>query len=236
MNWILDGAVAAIILGCAVAAWRKGLIRAVLGFLPMALALLGTKAVSPFIGRFLRETILFDKMSTAIQTSMGLDTALQEGAMQTQTALIEAMPLPEFLKEALLENNNPVIYQLLHAESLKEYIAGYLANVCINVLSVAAAFVLIYIVVKVVINALHLFSKLPGLNFLNRFSGFLVASLMISTMRRFVSSGKHSSLQRFPASIWKIGICSRFAPITERQELVSPRTNTASGLTCAISL
>ena len=96
MNWILDGAVAAIILGCAVAAWRKGLIRAVLGFLPMALALLGTKAVSPFIGRFLRETILFDKMSTAIQTSMGLDTALQEGAMQTQTALIEAMPLPEF--------------------------------------------------------------------------------------------------------------------------------------------
>ena len=106
-------------------------------------------------------------MSTAIQTSMGLDTALQEGTMQTQNALIEAMPLPEFLKEALLENNNPVIYQLLHAESLKEYIAGYLANVCINVLSVAAAFVLIYIVV-------HLFSKLPGLNFLNRFSGFLV--------------------------------------------------------------
>ena len=174
MNWILDGAVAAVILGCAVAAWRKGLVRAVLGFLPMALALLGTKAVSPFIGRFLRETILFDKMSTAIQTSMGLDTALQEGTMQTQNALIEAMPLPEFLKEALLENNNPVIYQLLHAESLKEYIAGYLANVCINVLSVAAAFVLIYIVVKVVINALHLFSKLPGLNFLNRFSGFLV--------------------------------------------------------------
>ena len=159
MNWILDGAVAVVILGCAVAAWRKGLIRAVLGFLPMALALLGTKAVSPFIGRFLRETILFDKMSDAIQTSMGLDTALQEGTMQTQNALIEAMPLPEFLKEALLENNNPVIY---------------LANVCINVLSVAAAFVLIYIVVKVVINALHLFSKLPGLNFLNRFSGFLV--------------------------------------------------------------
>lgn len=177
MNWILDGAVAVVILGCAVAAWRKGLIRAVLGFLPMALALLGTKAVSPFIGRFLRETILFDKMSDAIQTSMGLDTALQEGTMQTQNALIEAMPLPEFLKEALLENNNPVIYQLLHAESLKEYIAGYLANVCINVLSVAAAFVLIYIVVKVVINALHLFSKLPGLNFLNRFSGFLVGGV-----------------------------------------------------------
>ena len=41
-------------------------------------------------------------------------------------------------------------------------------------LSVVLAFVLIYIGVTVVLNALHLFSKLPILNFFNRFSGFLV--------------------------------------------------------------
>lgn len=177
MQWILDGAVAAVILGCALAAWRKGLIHAVLGFLPMALALLGTRATSPYVAKFLRETFLFRQLSNAIQNTMGLDTALQEGAMQTQTALIEAMPLPEFLRDALVENNNPVIYELLHAESLRDYIAGYLANVCINVLSVLVAFALIYAAARVVIHALHLFSKLPGLNFLNRFSGFLVGGV-----------------------------------------------------------
>ena len=31
-------------------------------------------------------------------------------------------------------------------------------------------------------------------------------------------------------------MCSRFAPITERQEFVSPRISTASGFTCTISL
>ena len=108
---------------------------------------------------------------------MGLDSAIEQGASQAQTELIEAMPLPEFLKEALMENNNPVIYQLLDVDGIKEYIAGFLANVCLNILSVVLAFLLIYIVVSVVLNALHLFSKLPGLGFLNRFSGFLVGGV-----------------------------------------------------------
>lgn len=34
----------------------------------------------------------------------------------------------------------------------------------------------------------------------------------------------------------EIGMCSRLAPITERQELVSPRTSTASGFSRTISL
>lgn len=174
MRLILDAIVLAVILGCAVAAWRKGFIRAALGFLPMLAALIGTKFVSPPVGRFLRETPLFEKMMGSIQESMGLDAAIQEGTMEAQTQIIEGMPLPHFLKDALLENNNPVIYQLLDVDSLKEYIAGFLANVCMNVLSVVLAFVLIYIGVTVVLNALHLFSKLPVLNFFNRFSGFLV--------------------------------------------------------------
>lgn len=174
MSLVLDAIVLAVILGCAVAAWRKGFIRAALGFLPMLTALIGTRFISPSVGRFLRGTPLFGKLSGSIQSSMGLDAAIQEGAMETQTAFIEGMPLPDFLKEALLENNNPVIYQLLDVDSLKEYIAGFLANVCLNVLSVVLAFVLIYVGVTVVLNALHLFSKLPVLNFFNRFSGFLV--------------------------------------------------------------
>ena len=85
--------------------------------------------------------------------------------------------MPEFLKEALLENNNPVIYQLLDVDSLKEYIAGFLANVCLNILSVVLAFLLIYIAVSIVLNALHLFSKLPVLSFFNHFMGFLIGGL-----------------------------------------------------------
>lgn len=177
MHMILDVIVAAVILGCGIAAWQKGFIRAAFGFLPMLAALAGTHFFSPYVGRFLRGTFLFDAMSGSIRDSMGLEEVVETGAMQTQTELIENMPLPDFLKEALLENNNPVIYQLLDVDSLKEYIAGYLANVCLNILSVVLAFLLIYIAVKLVLNALHLFGKLPGLSFFNRLLGFLVGGM-----------------------------------------------------------
>ena len=177
MHLILDILVVAVILGCAVAAWRKGFIRAAFGFLPMIAALAGTHFFSPYVGRFLRGTFLFNAMSGSIKESMGLEETIGDHAMQAQTELIEGMPLPDFLKEALLENNNPVIYQLLDVNSLKEYIAGFLANVCLNILSVVLAFLLIYMVVTMVLNALHLFSKLPGLSFVNRLMGFLVGAV-----------------------------------------------------------
>ena len=177
MQIVLDIIVVAVIIGCGVAAWRKGFIRAAFGFLPMAAALAGTHFASSYVGKFLRGTFLFDSLSGSIEDSMGLDKALQDGAMRTQTEVIEAMPLPDFLKEALLENNNPVIYQLLDVDSLKEYIAGFLANVCLNILSVILAFLLIYIAVTVVLNALNLFSKLPALGFINHFMGLLIGSV-----------------------------------------------------------
>ena len=176
MHLILDAIVLAVILGCAAAAWRKGFIRAAFGFLPMLAALLGTKFVSPYVSKFLRGTPMFGSLSESISGSMGLERLVSESAMQTQAEIIEGMKLPSFLKEALLENNNPVIYQLLDVEKLQEYIAGYLANICINILSVIFAFLLIYIGVTVVLNALHLFSKLPVLSFFNHFMGFLVGA------------------------------------------------------------
>ena len=177
MSLILDAIVVVTILGCAIYAWQKGFIRAALGFLPMLAALIGTKYLSPYVSKFLRGTPFFGSLAESISESMGLEKLISESAMQTQTEIIEGMKLPEFLKEALLENNNPVIYQLLDVEKLQDYIAGFLANTCINVLSVVLAFVLIYVVVAVILHALHLISKAPVLNFVNHFSGFLVGGL-----------------------------------------------------------
>ena len=63
-----------------------------------------------------------------------------------------------------------------------------------------------------------------------------MTSEITSTMRRLVSSGRHSSLQRLPASMWKMGIWSLLAAMADRQLLVSPRISSASGCTCTMSL
>ena len=38
---------------------------------------------------------------------------------------------------------------------------------------------------------------------------------MMSTILRFVSSGKHSSLHLLPASMWNSGMCKRFENVGE---------------------
>lgn len=177
VSYLLDILVAAVVLGCAVIAYQKGFVIAALGFVPMLAALAGTRFLSPFVSRFLRGTPLFGSLAESISNSMGLDQLISESAMRTQTEIIEGMHLPGFLQDALLENNNPVIYQLLDVEGLQDYIAGFLANTCINVVSVVLAFLLIFIGVRLLLNALNLISELPVLNFFNRFCGLAVGAL-----------------------------------------------------------
>lgn len=177
LPYILDILALVLVVGMAVQAYRKGFVRAALNFLPMVAALAATRFLTPTVSELLRKTPFFDALTNTVGNGLHLDNAIGDAAMQTQTEIIESMHLPDFLKESLVENNNPVIYHLLDVESLQSYIAGFLANICINIISVLLVFVVVWLAVKFVLKALNLISKLPVLNFFNRACGFLVGLL-----------------------------------------------------------
>ena len=160
-----------------VQAYRKGFVRAALNFLPMVAALAATRFLTPTVSELLRKTPFFDALTNTVGNGLHLENTIGDAAMQTQTDIIQSMHLPDFLKESLVENNNPVIYHLLDVESLQSYIAGFLANICINIISVLLVFIVVWLAVKFVLKALNLISKLPVLNFFNRACGFLVGLL-----------------------------------------------------------
>ncbi|MFV0313617.1 MAG: CvpA family protein [Anaerotignum sp.] len=173
---VLDGLVLIALFACAIQGYRKGFVIEALSFLPMLGAFVAVKLFTPVVGRLLRMTPIFGSLSSSISNSMQLDETISSAAMQTQTEFIQSMALPDFLKNSLLENNNPVIYDLIGAEGLGEYIAGFLANVCVNILSLILVFVVAFIAIKFLLNALNFVSKLPILNFFNRFSGMVVGA------------------------------------------------------------
>ena len=177
LPYILDILALVLVVGTAVQAYRKGFVRAALNFLPMVAALAATRFLTPAVSEFLRKTPFFDALTNTVGNGLHLENAIGDAAMQTQTDIIQSMHLPDFLKESLVENNNPVIYHLLDVESLQAYIAGFLANICINIISVLLVFVVVWLAVKFVLKALNLISKLPVLNFFNRACGFLVGLL-----------------------------------------------------------
>ena len=173
LPYILDILALVLVVGTAVQAYRKGFVRAALNFLPMVAALAATRFLTPTVSELLRKTPFFDALTNTVGNGLHLENAIGDAAMQTQTEIIESM----HLKESLVENNNPVIYHLLDVESLQSYIAGFLANICINIISVLLVFVVVWLAVKFVLKALNLISKLPVLNFFNRACGFLVGLL-----------------------------------------------------------
>lgn len=177
LPYILDILALVLVVGTAVQAYRKGFVRAALNFLPMVAAMAATRFLTPTVSEFLRKTPFFDALTNTVGNGLHLENAIGDAAMQTQTDIIQSMHLPDFLKESLVENNNPVIYHLLDVESLQAYIAGFLANICINIISVLLVFVVVWLAVKFVLKALNLISKLPVLNFFNRACGFLVGLL-----------------------------------------------------------
>ena len=177
LPYILDILALVLVVGTAVQAYRKGFVRAALNFLPMVAALAATRFLTPTVSELLRKTPFFDALTNTVGNGLHLENAIGDAAMQTQTDIIQSMHLPDFLKESLVENNNPVIYHLLDVESLQSYIAGFLANICINIISVLLVFVVVWLAVKFVLKALNLISKLPVLNSFNRACGFLVGLL-----------------------------------------------------------
>ena len=177
LPYILDILALVLVVGTAVRAYRKGFVRAAPNFLPMVAALAATRFLTPTVSELLRKTPFFDALTNTVGNGLHLENAIGDAAMQTQTDIIQSMHLPDFLKESLVENNNPVIYHLLDVESLQSYIAGFLANICINIISVLLVFIVVWLAVKFVLKALNLISKLPVLNFFNRVCGFLVGLL-----------------------------------------------------------
>lgn len=177
LPYILDLIVIAVVIGSGILAYRKGFVTAALHFLPMIAGLIGTKLFSPFVSQLLRKTPFFGSLSTKIADNLQLDAVVGDAAMQTQTEIINNMKLPDFLKDTLLENNNPVIYNLLDVESLQNYIAGFLANICINIISVLLVFLVVWILMHMLLKALNLISKLPVLSFLNQTGGMLIGLL-----------------------------------------------------------
>lgn len=174
MIWIMDLIVILVITVPAIMGYRKGFIYACLGFLPVVVSFFGAKMISPVCSKFLRKTTLFDFFKKNVYEGLNLGNLLEEKTELSQTTFIDQMNIPDFLKSALLENNNSVVHSLFQTEKLQDYIASYFANICLNVISVVLAAIILYVIMKLFLGALNIVSKLPVISTVNRMCGLAI--------------------------------------------------------------
>jgi len=165
--------------------YHKGLVHTVYRLVSFFLALFLAVRLHPFVSRVLRETFVYDGIRERIAESTYLEAAFREHApspgigiaLQERTT-IEALPVPGPLRELLYDNNTPAVRDVLRVGTLEDFIAGFLANIVINVISLLVVFVIVLLLLKLVGHVLHIVDKLPVVSTINRLGGFVVGSLL----------------------------------------------------------
>ncbi len=107
----------------------------------------------------------------------GTQTQGQQPDRVSQTELIESLPLPEALKDMLLENNNDEGYANLQVSTFQDYVVHFIATLILNVISFVAAVVAVQILLSLVIAALDFLARAPVISGINRLAGFLLGLL-----------------------------------------------------------
>lgn len=100
--------------------------------------------------------------------------AIGEIPLDQQIQQVTDSMLPDSVKEALLENNNNIIYEELGVANFWEYVGAYVARMLIHVASFLVTFLFAIIIVRALTVAVDLIGELPILGTINHWGGAAV--------------------------------------------------------------
>lgn len=153
--------------------YRAGLIKTVFSICSMIVALILTLMISPHISKAMQSNEkIVTYFSEKVENVLNLDESFNQSVSDSVSG-IDKLPLPKTLKDSLIKNKNAQTYDALGVTNFSEYISHSLARIVINALSFIGTFVLLLIGLRILCKVLDVISKLPVLNQINKFTGFV---------------------------------------------------------------
>ena len=172
----LDIFVLAVIGICVVVGYFRGFVKTCFSFVPSVVSLLLTNKIYPVFSKFLRTTPVYGYIENGVAKALNLESMTSAISAQSND-YINSLSIPDFLKESLISNNNPVVYGILDATGINEYISGYVANMILNILSMIVVAVGLIVIFKLVLILLDVVTKLPVIHGINSVGGLIVGLL-----------------------------------------------------------
>lgn len=173
-NW-LSIAVGIYLAGMILYGHYRGFIRLAVSAAALILTLAVVHTTAPAVSDFLKEN---ETIRTAFENSMqkaaGIEDMTESEEPSQQRLAIENMDFPEQMKNALLENNNSEVYQILGVETFTQYVSSYLSNAIINMIAFLLVFVVTFTALRILTVWLDLVARLPILAGTNQIAGAIL--------------------------------------------------------------
>lgn len=151
---------------------RLGMVRTVFSTFTFIIALIIAAAFSPKLNTTLQESALYKVINERIEETMAGNPSLTE-ENPDQNSVIEGLPLPEFIRDALAENNDENVYSVLGVDTFRHYISAYISRLILRVLSFLLVFIAAIIILRLLCSVLDAVAGLPVLHTLNKAGGLL---------------------------------------------------------------
>lgn len=176
-HWV-EIAAAVYLLGMIINGHRKGFIRLAVSATALLITLVAVNYAQPHVIDWLKyDTSIYETMKEKMAESVGIDEILERMELDgpaekaDEWMIIEDLPIPQQLKDLLVENNNIEVYRTMGVEFFRDYIGGYLADLILKAVVFIVLFLVVYMALQVVVLALDLIAKLPIINGINKIAG-----------------------------------------------------------------
>ena len=175
MNWLVI-LVLVFLAAYVIRGYHNGLIKTVFSICAVFIAVIVACAGCSLLGDALKENeTVYDIVNDKVVDTLNIETDAKTTA--EQQSFIKSLPLPERVKDALEENNNKKVYELMDTSKFEDYISGYITCMILNALAFVILFVITLVLVRVLANVLDIISRLPVLHTLNKVGGLALGLL-----------------------------------------------------------
>ena len=161
-----------ILIVCTINGVRLGMVKTVFSTFTFIAALILAMAFSPKLNTTLQESVLYKAINERIEETLEGNPVLTE-ENPDQDSVIEGLALPEFIKEALAENNDESVYSVLGVDTFSHYLSAYITRLILRVLAFLLVFIAAVIVLKLLCAILDAIAGLPVLDKLNAVGGLV---------------------------------------------------------------
>lgn len=173
INVVLIVAILIIVAG-AVNGWRRGFIKSIFSTFSLIVSIVLAVQAMPYIADYLADTQLYTMVYNGVEGIFDDRlTQVEEDVSQQTETINELEILPDALKDMLISNNSSDIYDALGITQFSEYVASSITSLIMNGISFLLAFLIIYIIIRLIGKALDLISRLPVLHSFNKIGGLL---------------------------------------------------------------
>lgn len=170
------GIIVIIITGICV--WRgyvHGLFRSIVIAVGIIAAMILSAYATPYVSKVLQQhTVIDEKLEASIIEQLDLDITRENTTKNEQMLLIEALPIPETLKLAVVDNNNSDVYAGLNVRGFEEYLAHYLSCIIVNCLAFVIVQLAITVGLIVLLHITKVLTEIPILHGIDKTGGVIL--------------------------------------------------------------